>query len=80
MGLKGSRQSACLINNLVFVSTSTFRYIPTVDQTNGRECQPVSLQRPDYRLFKSCDTAEGATPATAQAQELLAQANLESVG
>jgi hypothetical protein len=31
------------------------------------------------RYRKDCDTAEGATPATAQAQELLAQANLESV-
>jgi len=29
---------------------------------------------------KGWDTAEGATPATAQAQELLAQANLERVG
>ena len=28
----------------------------------------------------SNDIAEGATPATAQAQELLVQANLESVG
>ena len=28
----------------------------------------------------SNDTAEGVTPATAQAQELLVQANLESVG
>jgi hypothetical protein len=36
-----------------------------------------SLYKMQYR--KGCDTAEGATPATAQAQELLAQANLESV-
>jgi len=31
-------------------------------------------------LYNNWDAAEGATPATAQAQEPLAQANLESVG
>ena len=46
-------------------------FLPAV-QTNGRACH--------QQRNNDCGTAEGATPATAQAQELLAQANLESVG
>jgi len=35
-------------------------------------------ERVGPKHFKGYDTAEGATPAIAQAQELLIQANLES--
>jgi hypothetical protein len=48
------------------------RIIRSAVQTNGRACHQQSDNEDG--------TAEGATPETAQAQELLAQANLERVG
>jgi hypothetical protein len=58
--------NACLS---AYLLSGIFR--PAV-QTNGRVCC--------QRCGNDRGTAEGATPATAQAQEPLAQANLESVG